>query len=73
VAEPHELDPGNPERRKWLENLAAACERVLAREEGDPSDSSYGDLRQDVQDLLARVRAELDGRTTQRAKPRAPD
>jgi len=52
--------PVTPERREWLEKFAAACERVLAREEGDTADWSYGGVRRDVEELLARVRAELD-------------
>jgi ElaB/YqjD/DUF883 family membrane-anchored ribosome-binding protein len=49
----------DPDRR-WLETLAAACERVLARD-ADPADWSYQQIREDVAKLLTRVRAELEG------------
>jgi hypothetical protein len=55
-------DPADPDRVRWLESLAAACERVLARDTPDPADWSYRRLRQDVDELLARVRAELEGK-----------
>jgi hypothetical protein len=45
--------------RRWLETVAAACERILARDDGDPADWSYQQVRQDVEKLLAHVRAEL--------------
>jgi ElaB/YqjD/DUF883 family membrane-anchored ribosome-binding protein len=53
------VDVPDPDRVRWLQKLAAACEQVLARPEGDRTDPSYDDLRQDVQQLLARIRAEL--------------
>jgi hypothetical protein len=59
---PHEPKPVDPERRTWLKTLEAACERVLAEERGNPSDSGYAVVREDVEKLLARVRAELNGR-----------
>jgi ABC-type transporter Mla subunit MlaD len=48
-------------RRRWLETLAAACERVLANEDAaDTTDSHLAALRDDVARLLSRLRAELD-------------
>jgi ABC-type transporter Mla subunit MlaD len=48
------------ERVLWLETLADACERVLARrDEGDSTDAHWAMLLDDVSDLLARIRAEL--------------
>jgi hypothetical protein len=49
------------ERRQWLESVAAACESVLATNGGDRTDPPFAALLQDVADLLARVRAELQG------------
>jgi hypothetical protein len=43
------------DRRQWLEQLAAACERVLADE-----DLVSTALREDVSGLLSRLRAELE-------------
>ena len=49
------------DRRLWLETLAAACERVLANEDGaDTTDPHLADLHDDVASLLSRLRAELD-------------
>ena len=42
------------DRRLWLEQLAAACERVLEDEDGPAK------LHADVAGLLARLRTELD-------------
>jgi hypothetical protein len=47
------------ERREWLETLAAACERVLARDVEDPSDPSLAALLKDVAELLSSIRDEL--------------
>jgi len=48
------------ERRQWLEMLAAACERVLARRGGqDSSNALYARLLEDVEGLLDRIRGEL--------------
>jgi hypothetical protein len=47
------------ERRRWLENLAAACERVLIRDAEHATDPHYALLRDDIVELLARIRAEL--------------
>lgn len=44
----------------WLETLASACERVLASEGGDLTDHGYAAVREDVEQLLLRVRDELD-------------
>jgi hypothetical protein len=49
------------DRRRWLETLAAACEHVLAKEDGvGTTDSHLAALRRDVAGLLSRLRAELD-------------
>ena len=49
------------DRRRWLETLAAACERVLANEDGaDTTDPHLAALHADVLSLLSRVKAELD-------------
>jgi hypothetical protein len=49
------------QRRRWLEALAAACERLLARRDDTPRrrDPQYVALLQDVAELLARLNAEL--------------
>jgi hypothetical protein len=48
------------DRRRWLETLAAACERVLANEDGaDTTDPHLAALRDDVGSLLSRLRTEL--------------
>jgi ElaB/YqjD/DUF883 family membrane-anchored ribosome-binding protein len=47
------------EHRRWLEQLVAACERVLERRDGDRTDKQYAELRADVAELLTRLRAEL--------------
>jgi hypothetical protein len=48
------------ERRRWLETLAAACERVLARRDvGESTDAAYVALLDDVAELLGWIRAEL--------------
>jgi hypothetical protein len=53
--------PDEPsERRRWLETLEAACERVLIRDVGDTTDRYYEQLHDDVRELLGRIRAELD-------------
>jgi hypothetical protein len=47
------------ERRRWLETVAAACERLLA----DPLERDDADgraVRDGVGNLLARLRAELE-------------
>jgi hypothetical protein len=54
------VDALPPERRVWLETLATACSGVLAREDGDGADWAYAELRQDVEELLGRITAELD-------------
>jgi len=54
--------PADPDRVQWLETLVAACERILAREEREPADWSYRQVRQDVEGLLACVKAELEGK-----------
>ena len=54
-------DPAEAERVRWLTTVAAACDRILAREEEEPSDWSYRQVRQDVEALRARVRSELEG------------
>jgi len=47
-------------RRLWLETVADACERVLARDTGTPARADDAALLEDVAMLLARLRAELD-------------
>jgi hypothetical protein len=48
------------DRRRWLETLAAACERVLARRDaGDSADALYRALLEDVAQLLDVIRSEL--------------
>jgi hypothetical protein len=47
------------ERREWLETLATACERVLARDVEDPSDPHLAALLEDVAELLSSIKAEL--------------
>jgi hypothetical protein len=49
----------DPERKRWLKTLAAACEHALSSDTGERTDASYVALREDVADLLARIRAEL--------------
>ena len=51
----------NAERRRWLEALAEACERVLLEHAEQAPDSHYRAVRDDVERLLADVRTELDG------------
>ena len=47
------------EQRRWLETLAATCERILAeQDEGD--DAGVRAVLDDVEVLLVRLRAELD-------------
>jgi hypothetical protein len=53
------VNPADPDGVLWLETIAASCERVLAREEADPADPRYRHLRRDVEQLLARVKADL--------------
>ena len=49
------------DRQRWLETLAAACEHVLANEDGaDTTDPHLAALHEDVASLLSRLRAELD-------------
>jgi hypothetical protein len=60
-AAPVTLDAPDPDRVRWLQTVAAACERVLALREGDPTDRSYKQVREDVEELLGRIRAELEG------------
>jgi hypothetical protein len=48
------------DRRRWLEELAAACERVLIRDAEPTTDRYHAALRQDVAALLAQIRTELD-------------
>jgi hypothetical protein len=48
------------ERRRWLETVAAACERLIAEGERDPE---YASLVDDAEELLARVRDELAARS----------
>lgn len=48
------------ERRRWLEQLGAACEKVLANTDaGDRSQAYYAAVLEDVKALLARIEAEL--------------
>jgi hypothetical protein len=49
------------DRRKWLEALAEACERVLLEHAEQARDAHYRAVREDVERLLADVRSELDG------------
>jgi hypothetical protein len=63
----HEPNPVNPDRRTWLKTLEAGCERFLAQERGNRSDPGYAVVREDVEKLLARVRAELDAELGGRA------
>ena len=53
-------DAADPDRVQWLTTLAAACDRILARED-EPGDWSYQQVRQDVEELRAHVRTELEG------------
>lgn len=57
-AVPEPEDPA--ERRRWLEEFAAACERVLIRDPEETTDQYSALLREDVAEHLARIRAELD-------------
>ena len=41
----------------WLERLETACEQVLA----DTSDRITASVREDIQTLLVRLRAQLNG------------
>jgi len=54
-------DAAEAERVRWLTTVDADCDRILAREEEEPSDRHYRQVRQDVEELRARVRAELEG------------
>jgi hypothetical protein len=47
-------------RQRWLEKVAGACERALARDTGAPPDAQHAALLEDIAELLARVRSELD-------------
>jgi hypothetical protein len=48
------------ERRRWLDTLAEACEAVLARRDaGESTDALFVSLLEDVERLLASIRAEL--------------
>jgi len=60
AAVPHESTPVESERRGQLKTIEAACERVLAQERPDASEWARSALREDVQNLLVRVRAELN-------------
>jgi hypothetical protein len=53
-------DAAEQDRVRWLTTLVAACDRILARED-ESGDWSYRELREDVEELRARVRAELEG------------
>jgi hypothetical protein len=48
------------ERRRWLDTLAAACERVLVDDRADVTDPGYAAIRTDVAELLSRITAEQD-------------
>ena len=50
--------PIDADQIRWLETIVAACERVLA--ELDPNKPSNVMLREDVEALLARTRADLE-------------
>lgn len=41
----------------WLKTLETACERVLA----EPSDRISASVREDIEKLLVRLRAQLNG------------
>jgi hypothetical protein len=47
------------ERQRWLETLAATCERILA-EQREGHDPGVRAVLDDVEDLLVRLRAELE-------------
>jgi hypothetical protein len=47
-------------RRRWLETVADACERVLDRDLEASPDADHAALLEDVAALLTRLRAELD-------------
>ena len=53
-------EPADTDRVRWLTKLAAACDRILTRED-EAGDWSYQQVRQDVEELLARIKAELKG------------
>ena len=57
---PHEPKRFDPERLTQLKTIEAACERVLAQERPDPTEWARSALREDVENLLVRVRAELN-------------
>jgi len=50
----------DPERRRWLEKLAAACKKVLA---DLGADRRHAALAEDVEKLLTRTKEELRGET----------
>jgi len=47
------------ERRRWLEKLAEACERVAADDAERALDSNHAALIVDAEALLGRIRSEL--------------
>lgn len=47
------------EHRRWVENLVAACERVLTDRPGDASDPYLRPLLADVEELRDRLATEL--------------
>jgi hypothetical protein len=47
-------------RERWLETLAAACERVLTRDDAAEVGAPSLALVEDVTNLLGWIRAELD-------------
>jgi uncharacterized protein YecT (DUF1311 family) len=51
--------PLTAQRRAWLEHLAAACERAT-RETPDAGDPYLKTLRRDLDELRARLTAQLD-------------
>ena len=59
---PNEPKPIDPERRAWLKTIEAACEQVLAQERPNRSEWANAALREDVEKLLVRVKAELNDR-----------
>jgi hypothetical protein len=48
------------ERRRWLERVALACERLIADAREHPTDAHFVALRKDTDAFLARIQAELD-------------
>jgi hypothetical protein len=48
-------------RRRWLETIATACERAISDLGRDPH--HHARLVADIEELLARTRAELDPET----------